>query len=213
MAAPPPKAYQLFGIISLHGAPQSFGEGTSVVPFRDLGAIVAESPYLRLRASTDRIVLYRRVVEAVFGTRTILPAPFGTVFRSRDGLIRWLELHYFTLLDALGFIEDRVMTRVKVSSDDQPSQDASAPNEKAVELEQSVAESFRVLRRHAIATIPLSHNADHAGALGASFLIERERWSQFADVVKEETKRLPALHVEQSGPWPPYDFVRMEFGG
>jgi hypothetical protein len=210
MAAPPPKAYQLFGIISLHGAPQSFGEGTSVVPFRDLGAIVVESPYLRLRASTDRIVVYRRIVESVFGTRTILPAPFGTVFRSRDGLIRWLELHYFTLLDALGFIEDRVMARVKVTSDHP--QDAE-PNEKAVDIETTAAESFRVLRRHAIAAIPLTHTADHSGAFGASFLVERERWSQFADIVKEETKRLPALHVEQSGPWPPYDFVRMEFGG
>src|SRR5262245_3448544 len=130
MAAPPPKSYQLFGIISLDGAPPSFGEGTSVLAFRDLGAVIVESPYLRLRASGDRIAAYRRIVEGVFSTRSILPAPFGTVFRTRDTLLRWLEVHYFTLLDALTFIEDRVMARVRVTVIHRRASDVGVPNEK-----------------------------------------------------------------------------------
>jgi len=30
--------------------------------------------------------------------------------------------------------------------------------------------------------------------------------------VREERLRLPELAIEQSGPWPPYDFVRLQFG-
>jgi hypothetical protein len=32
-------------------------------------------------------------------------------------------------------------------------------------------------------------------------------------MVKEEAKRLPGLRIDVTGPWPPYDFVRMQFGG
>ena len=31
--------------------------------------------------------------------------------------------------------------------------------------------------------------------------------------VKEEQKRLPDLRFEQTGPWPPYDFVRLDLDG
>ena len=46
----------------------------------------------------------------------------------------------------------------------------------------------------------------------ASFLVERERWDVFNDIVREEQKRLREMRVECTGPWPPYDFVRMQFG-
>jgi hypothetical protein len=216
MPAQQPKAFQLFGIISHEGAPRAFVEGALVVPYRDLGAVVSESAYLRLRASADRVAAYRRVVEDVFASRNILPAPFGTVFRSRDTLMRWFELHYFTLLDALAFIEDRVVARVRVSANGQPDDVKPAEPEKVLDVEASAQESFRVLRRHAVASLATAAHANPADKrpiVGASFLIERERWPQFADIVKEETKRMPALRIEQSGPWPPYDFIRMEFGG
>jgi hypothetical protein len=57
-----------------------------------------------------------------------------------------------------------------------------------------------------------NHAAEAAPAARASFLIERERWDVFCDIVREEQKRLREMHVECTGPWPPYDFVRMQFG-
>jgi hypothetical protein len=47
----------------------------------------------------------------------------------------------------------------------------------------------------------------------ASFLVERERWAQFEAAVLEEGRRDPELRYRVTGPWPPYDFVRMQFGG
>src|SRR4029078_8919378 len=74
-------------------------------------------------------------------------------------------------------------------------------------------DSFRVLRRHAVASLVMSNHAgSSAPSARASFLIERERWDVFNDIVKEEQKRLREMHVECTGPWPPYDFVRMQFG-
>ena len=50
------------------------------------------------------------------------------------------------------------------------------------------------------------------GAEGA-FLVEREHWGQFMALLKEEQRRLPDLKFEHTGPWPAYDFVRLDLNG
>jgi hypothetical protein len=94
------------------------------------------------------------------------------------------------------------------------------------------AEVTRSLRRRAVASVPLrpasepvtprtgEHRAgdhvvaslDTATVLSAAFLVEGELWHEFADAVADEQERHPLLHIELSGPWPPYDFVRLQFG-
>jgi hypothetical protein len=49
--------------------------------------------------------------------------------------------------------------------------------------------------------------------ISASFLLERSQWREFADAVAGEARRASALHLSLTGPWPPYDFVRLQFGG
>ena len=109
------RALQLYGIISLDvGGSASPVRGATVIAFRDLGALVSESPYAAPTPSPQHIAEYRSVVEGAFARQTIVPAPFGSVFRGRDSLMRWLELHYFTLIEAVRFVADRAMARVTV---------------------------------------------------------------------------------------------------
>lgn len=212
-------AVQLYGLISTDGAPQGGAlapgiEGLSLITFRDMGAVVGEAPYTKVRATSESVRHYRRVLEGVFAQHSVLPAPFGTIFRSHGELVRWLELHYFTLVDAMAFVEDRAMARVRVAPAALPSlADTGEIAAKVADLETSAAESFRALRRHAIASIPAPPQPGSGPAVQASFLIERERWGAFADVVREEATRTPELTIDHTGPWPPYDFVRMEFSG
>jgi hypothetical protein len=44
-----------------------------------------------------------------------------------------------------------------------------------------------------------------------SFLIERGRWPTFVEAVALQGRRHASLRLECSGPWPPFDFVRMQF--
>jgi len=187
----PQRALELYGIISLDvSGASSPVRGVNVLPFRDLGALVADATYAVPAATPQHIAEYRRVVEGAFARQTIVPAPFGSIFRTRDSLMRWLELHYFTLLEAVTFVADRAMARVVVSYGDEPE------NTTAMSIDADLLD-----------------NAAEAGpAARASFLIERERWDVFNDIVREEQKRLREMHVECTGPWPPYDFVRMQFG-
>jgi hypothetical protein len=126
--------------------------------------------------------------------------------------MRWLELHYFTLLEALTFVSDRAMARVSVSYGQEPDSTMAMAIDADL-LDNAADESFRLLRRHAIASLVVSN---HTGLLmpmaRASFLVERDRWDVFNDIVREEQRRLREMRVECTGPWPPYDFVRMQFG-
>ena len=44
-----------------------------------------------------------------------------------------------------------------------------------------------------------------------SFLVERVAWDGFVARVAHEGARLPDFALAVGGPWPPYDFVRMQF--
>ena len=213
MPPAPQRALQLFGIISLDvSGPSSPVRGVTVVSFRDLGALVKETAYSAPAPSAQHIGDYRRVVEGAFARQTIVPAPFGAIFRGRDSLTRWLELHYFTLIEAVTFVADRAMARVSVSYGEDP-ENTTAMAIDADLLDNAADESFRLLRRHAVASLVMNNHVGSGGpAARASFLVERERWEVFNDIVREEQKRLREMRVECTGPWPPYDFVRMQFG-
>ena len=213
MPSAPQRAAQLYGIISLDvSGTTSPVRGVSVIAFRDLGALITDSAYAAPSPTAQHIADYRRVVEGAFARQTIVPAPFGSIFRSREALMRWLELHYFTLIEAVTFVSDRAMARVSVSFGEEP-ENTTAMAIDADLLDTAADESFRLLRRHAVASLVMGNHAGGAApAARASFLIERERWDVFNDIVREEQKRLREMQVDCTGPWPPYDFVRMQFG-
>jgi hypothetical protein len=45
--------------------------------------------------------------------------------------------------------------------------------------------------------------------LSAAFLVNRSNWLQFMDQAEELGLRYTDLVFDVTGPWPPYDFVRM----
>ncbi|MBV6521031.1 MAG: hypothetical protein MNPFHGCM_01154 [Gemmatimonadaceae bacterium] len=210
-------ALQLCGVHLLDAGKPARIADADVVTFRELGALARSVPYVPMDPEEDEIAAYRRVVENVFAQRAIVPAPYGLVFRSRDALLRWIELHYVTLVDAIRFLDARVMARVRVTQGLSTSAWTTHEISKVGhDLEVTAFDSFRVLKKHAVAFAAVDRNDGDPmtldGAEGA-FLLEREEWNAFSAVVREEQRRLPDLRIEQSGPWPPYDFVKLEFGG
>src|SRR5215472_5367612 len=108
-----PNALQLFGITDVeHHAQAKPLDDIELLHFRDVAAIVAPAEYTPTTPTGEMIEQYRKIVEDVFGKAPVLPAPVGTVFRSRETLTRWLDLHYVTLREALSFVEDRAVARV-----------------------------------------------------------------------------------------------------
>jgi hypothetical protein len=203
-------AVRLYGITPVddHGA-EPPPAGTRMVTFRDLAAVVADAPYGPVPANDETITSHRAVVEALFMGRTLLPAPPGVTFRTPQALQRWMELHYVALSDALAYIDDRAGARVHiVRADGSP----AAPDS-GTDLAAAAAECMRLLRRQAVAGLPLRTEHLTGLVLSSAFLVEREAWTDFAGAVRRVAADHTGFRVELTGPWPPYDFVRIEFGG
>jgi hypothetical protein len=218
MAQTPLNGIRLYGVAAVDsGLHQPLAEGTTLVQFRALGGVIAAAKYHRETVGVAEVNDYARVLEEVQANTTVLPAPPGTIFKTRENLARWLELHYFTLTQALGSIEGHGQARLTITKT--PGIDAADATtgelkESSKQLLATASQSMRVLRGQAAATVslPVPEGDTHIVA-HASFLVDLEQWSSFADLVRREDTRQTSLDFHLSGPWPPYDFVRMQFGG
>lgn len=217
MAQAAVEGVRLYGVATVESSTvTSLAEGTTIVPFRMLGAVVAPSRYTRIVLDEDEMREYTRILEEVQANASVLPAPPGTVFRTRESLARWLELHYFTLTQAIGVVEGHAEARVLITrtpSADAPDATHDEIKETSKQLAAVASDSMRVLRGQAAATISLPVGEDDTTVIAhASFLVDMERWGLFTELVAKEDQRHTDLDFRVSGPWPPYDFVRMEFG-
>ena len=85
MAQTPVEALRLYGVAAVESnAVRSLAEGTTIVPFRLLGAVVAPTKYSRVAVDEAEVGEYTRILEEVQSSTAVLPAPPGTVFRTRD---------------------------------------------------------------------------------------------------------------------------------
>jgi len=204
-------ALRIYGVAAVEsGHVSSLAPDTSLVHFRALAAIVEPSHYALTAVDEEQMSKYLSVLEAAQSEGSVLPAPPGTIFQSQATLLRWLELHYFTLTEALAVVEGHSAARVSVTTNGK-SDDSEAQRSFAA----LAAESLRLLRAQAAATVtlPKADGDDEEGVVArASFLIDSQRWQAFKDLVNKEAQRQGALNFQVSGPWPPYDFVRMQFG-
>jgi len=180
---------------------------SELVAVRELAAIVAPGAYAVMDPTPEQAATHGEIIGAYARRGAVLPAPVGVVFRSRQAVTRWLELHYVALSDALSFVDDRVEARVHVWRDGAKDQDAGT------DLAAAAADALKDLRRSAVATVPLRTEQVTGIVLSAAFLVEQELWKDFATKVVEQGKGATDLRLELTGPWPPYDFVQMQFGG
>lgn len=203
---------RLYGVAAVEsGQTTSLAEGTTLVHYRALAAIVEPSSYAPINLDDGEMAKYLAVLEKAYLHVAVLPAPPGTVFKSQSTLVRWLELHYFTLTEALSVVEGHAAARVSITT-----QGRQEDGDEEKSLAALAAESLRLLRSQAAATVtlPKADGDDEDGVVArASFLIDSQRWQSFQDTVSKEARRQSALDFKVTGPWPPYDFVRMQFGG
>jgi hypothetical protein len=203
-------AVRLYGLIhSDDHAAEPLPAGVQTVRVRDLAALGGEAPFAPVPADEATVASHHRMVESLFAARTLLPAPPGVTFRNAQALQRWMELHYVALSEALAYVDDRAGARVHIVRADR----SPAPADAGTDLAAAAAECMRALRRQAVAGLPLRTEHLTGIVLSSAFLVERESWKDFTGAVRRIAAEHPRFRVEVTGPWPPYDFVRMEFGG
>jgi hypothetical protein len=197
---------RLYGVAVLaHTDDRPLADTTAVVALRDIGAIVRPSAYTIPPLDDNEMLDCERIVEAVFRAHTILPAPCGTVFKSEDHVRRWLELNYVSLVEGIHFVDGRCEVRVHAAEVPADGGDAEGADTTAL-----ATESFRNLRKYAVAALPL--RPEEGRLMSSAYLVERVELAGFEHRVKEQARGADGLRFQLTGPWPPYDFVRLDFG-
>ena len=215
MAKAPQHCLVLHGVVGADHEDVTRSPNLALVPFRDVAAVVRALPagVRECEAPGVEAAAHTAAIEALFKHGAVLPAPVGVVIRDKTTLLRWLEVHYVAFSEALSFVDGRCAARVHVTRSTVAASTGGPLDVPPLDLDATATELFRTLRRHAAASTVVRHPATEAERASAAFLVESERWSGFAATVEEERRRNAGIRVELTGPWPPYDFVKMQFGG
>jgi hypothetical protein len=170
------------------------------VRFRDLAALLRPGP-AAAEPDAAEVLAHHRAVEEAMQRGDVVPAPWGVVLSQRDEAAELLRDQYVELDHALALVDGRWEFRLHLS----PAALGSADADWAARFNALYAE-LRPLARAALPAPPADRRS-----FSASFLVDRVSSDAFSERVQELRDEHPDLAVEQTGPWPPYDFVRITF--
>jgi hypothetical protein len=199
-------ALELLGLMAVaHDDVEPAAPGLSLIRERDLGAVVRAAPAAAYDPQAD-VGEYEQLLDALFARGAVFPAPPGLVFRSADTLRRWMEQNYVGLAEGLAFLSGRCEARLHV----RPAPYTTSPEEIATAVLEAT-DAVRALRHGAVATVTLA-DPEPPLLLSVAFLLKANEWAMFGEAVVEQERRFPQLRFEQTGPWIPHDFVRLDLG-
>lgn len=199
-------ALQLLAVVRAAGAQpeaNSFaGDGStpvSLIVVGTLGALVRGGAYRIPRLTRAAVLEHHQLVDAAMRKQSLVPAPYGIIFRDAAAVEAFLGESLTPLDEALRTVDGRWEFRLHIrpfETDLEPSAISSL-----------ASHIYGELRRVARAAMPF-READRS-ASGAAFLINRADTKRFVDRVHEMSAAYAYLALDLTGPWPPYDFVRI----
>lgn len=193
--------YYLYGVTRAQGwRPRGrgrHGQRCSRVRFRDLEAVVAPVPFGLPELDAGELEAHQRVVGDLACRCTILPAPPGVVFSGRRALVGFLDDQYLVLAEGLTLLEGHWEFRLHVRRAESSTEVGAG----------EWARLYSTLRGRTRAALSFPHR--DGLAFTAAFLVERSRWIDFVEQAEGLGASHPELVLDLTGPWPPYDFVKL----
>jgi gas vesicle protein GvpL/GvpF len=224
-----------FGAIGLGAVPSEI----STVHYKDIAAVVSDTPIEVLDATRENVLAHERVNEAVMRDHTVIPMSFGTVFKTRDDIIELLRGAYGAFIDVLLKMENKVEFGLKVlwerdevvkqieredddvrqlkseiSSQTGPTYFARVQYGRLVESAlQARSERYVSEIFDALRDVAVASRANKPIGdkmiMNAAFLVSRDREKAFDAKVKAVGGKYNHLTFRYTGPWPPYNFVNI----
>src|SRR5256712_8436422 len=236
----------VYGVIGSEDALRSGAVGLGTVPaevstvhYKDIAAVVSDTPIEIFDATRENVLAHERVNEAVMRDHTVIPMSFGTVFKTRDDIIELLRGAYSAFIDVLLKMEDKVEFGLKVlwerdevvkqieredddvrqlkgeiSSQSGPTYFARVQYGRLVEgALQARSERYVSEIFEALRDVAVASRANKPIGdkmiMNAAFLVSRDREQAFDAKVKASGGKYAHLTFRYTGPWPPYNFVNI----
>jgi hypothetical protein len=224
-----------FGRIGIGSEPAD----VHTVNYRDIGAVVSDTPLEVYDPTRENVLAHERVNEAVMRSYTVLPMSFSTVFKTREDIIELLRTAYDAFHDVLTKMQDKLEFGLKVlwepeliireieKDDDnlrllrqqisyQKGSTYFARMQYGRLVDSLLQERSEQLVSEIFSTLGAVSVASRANKpigdkmiLNAAFLVSRDREADFDAKVKEIDAKYENLMFKYTGPWPPYNFVNI----
>jgi hypothetical protein len=208
------------------------------VHYRELAAIVSDTPVEVFDATRENVLAHERVNEAVMREHTVIPMSFGTVFKTREDIVELLRAAYDAFGDVLQKMKDKVEFGLKVLWDrDAVIREIEGEDEDVRRLKDEISSQrgstyfARMQYGRAVEAALETRSERYASEifeqlrpvsvasrankpigdrmiLNAAFLVNRDREAAFDAKVKEIGAH-DKLTFKYTGPWPPYNFVNV----
>ena len=224
-----------FGPIGIGGEPAD----VHTINYRDVAAVVSDTPIEVLDATRENVLAHERVNEAVMRQHTVIPMSFGTVFKTGDDIIELLKGAYSAFDDVLNKMEDKLEFGLKVLWDrDVILREIENEDEDVRRLKNEISNQkgstyFARVQYGRLVDAALQARSEHyvneifeqlrdvcvasrankpigdKMIMNAAFLVARDRETLFDARVKEIGAAHGNLTFRYTGPWPPYNFVNI----
>jgi hypothetical protein len=204
-----PQGLLLHGVVWARGHERALaklkgtGGDDELIEHRGMAALVSAVPYRLPDWNRELIRGHSAIIERAMRRATIVPAPFGIVFRDREHIVEFLEDQRVAFDEALSFLDGAFEMRLHI----QPS--GRRPDVSEGDLADQAASFYTALRRRSRAAFTLP--AVGRRVLSAAFLVSRADWTNFVEYEEDLAADHPEFQFDLTGPWPPYDFVRIAF--
>jgi Gas vesicle synthesis protein GvpL/GvpF len=212
---------------------------THTVNYRDIAAVVSNTPMVVQDPTRDNVLAHQRVNETVMQQHTVIPMSFGTVFKTDDDIIELLRSAYDAFTDVLNKMQDKFEFGLKVLWDrDQIIREIEEEDEDIRRLKGEISSQkgstyFARMQYGRLIDAALQARSERYVAeifqalrdvsvasrsnkpigdrmiMNAAFLVGREMEHAFDSRVKDIGQRYDKLTFKYTGPWPPYNFVNI----
>jgi gas vesicle protein GvpL/GvpF len=224
-----------FGRIGLGSEPTE----VTCVSFREIAAVISDTPEEVLDATRENVLAHERVNETVMRSFTVIPMSFGTVFKTRDDIVELLRGAYDAFRDVLEKMQDKVEFGLKVlwdrdvmvreiENDDEDirrlkNEIAAVPGSTyfaRMQYGRQIEAALQGRSEQYVADIFAQLRDVSVAArankpigekmiMNAAFLVSRDKETAFDAKVKEVGALYDKLNFRYTGPWPPYNFVNI----
>jgi hypothetical protein len=224
-----------FGLLGIGPEPAE----VHTVHYRDIAAIVSNTPMVVQDPTRDNVLAHQRVNETVMQQHTVIPMSFGTVFKTDDDIMELLRSAYDAFTDVLNKMADKFEFGLKVLWDrDQIIREIEEEDEDIRRLKGEIstqkgstyfarmqygrlidaalqARSERYVSDifEALRDVSVASRSNKPIGdrmiMNAAFLVARTLEQAFDARVKDIGQRYDKLTFKYTGPWPPYNFVNI----
>jgi hypothetical protein len=99
-----------FGAIGIGGR----GDEVYTISFRDIGAVVSNSPIKKYTVARENLIPHEKVIEEVMKTRTVLPVRFATIAQNEEKVRLILQREHPRFVELLRNMQDKKELGLKI---------------------------------------------------------------------------------------------------